>query len=163
MVSLLAQVGNHSAGAFSVVAHTTTDGAGEWALLAPRGPSRLLRIVSGSTPQAASAAGVGISETISPTLGLTVRTPGAARLLFTGRLAISPLGSPRPLVFIETRAGREWEAVGHAIRVATNGTYSYLYSSSPLTLGRRFAFRAQTPATSLWQTGTSRVREAVVR
>jgi hypothetical protein len=163
-VSLLAQGGNHPSGSLGVLAQTTTDGSGEWALHAPRGPSRLLRIVSGGGAQAASArAGVGISETVSPTLGLRVRTPGGARLVFSGRLAISPLGTPRPLVLIETRAGREWEAVGHAIRVRANGTYSYLSASSPLTLGRRFAFRAVTPATSLWQTGSSPVREAVVR
>jgi hypothetical protein len=163
-VWLLAQEGNQPSGPVGVLAQTTTDGAGEWVLYAPRGPSRLLRIVSGAGAQAASArAGVGIGETVSPTLGLGVRTPGGARLVFSGRLAISPLGTPRPLVLIETRAGREWQAVGHPIRVRANGTYSYLYASSPLTLGRRFAFRAVTPATSLWQTGSSPVREAVVR
>ncbi|HEV2923611.1 MAG TPA: hypothetical protein VGW98_06235 [Solirubrobacteraceae bacterium] len=163
-VSLLAQEGIQPSGPVGVLAQTTTDGAGEWALHAPRGPSRLLRIVSGQGAQGASArAGVGIGETVSPTLGLRVRTPGGARLVFSGRLAITPLGSPRPLVLIETRAGREWQAVGHAIRVTANGTYSYRYASSPLTLGRRFAFRAVTPATSLWQSGSSPVREAVVR
>jgi hypothetical protein len=163
-VSLLAQEGNQASGSFGTLAQTTTDGAGEWVLHAPRGPSRLLRIVSGPGAQAASArAGVGIGETVSPTLGLRVRTPGGARLVFSGRLAISPLGTPRPLVLIETRAGREWQAVGHTIRVRANGTYNYLYASSPLTLGRRFAFRAVTPATSLWQTGSSPVSEAVVR
>jgi hypothetical protein len=163
-VSLLAHEGDHASGSFGVLAKTTTDGAGQWVLHAPRGPSRMLRIVSGAGAQAASArASVGIGETVSPTLGLRVSTPGGARLAFSGRLTISPLGSPRPLVLIETRAGREWQAVGHAIRVRANGTYSYLYTSSPLTLGRRFAFRAVTPATGLWQTGSSPVREAVVR
>jgi hypothetical protein len=162
-VSLLAQEGNHPSGSFSVLTHTTTDAAGEWVLHAPRGPSRLLHIVYGNAADTASAGGgVGLTELVTPTLGLRVHTPGAARLLFAGRLAISPLGSPRPLLIIETRTGREWEAVGHAIRVKANGTYSYLYTSSPLTLGRRFAFRAQTPATSLWQTAISPVREAVV-
>jgi len=163
-VFLLARAGNHPANSFTVLARTITDGAGRWALHAPKGPSRQLRIVDGNPAQDAPAgAGVGLTETVSPTLGLRVRTPGGARLVFSGRLAISPLGTPRPLVIIETRTSREWEAVGHSIRVRANGSYSYLYASSPLTLRRRFAFRAVTPATSLWQTGSSPVREAVVR
>ncbi len=162
-VSLLAQEGNSPAGSPIVLDHTTSNAAGEWEVHAPKGPSRLLRIVYGSAANAANAgAGVAISETVSPILGLRVGTPGGARLVFSGRLAISPIGSPRPLVTIETRAGREWEAVGHAIRVNANGTYRYVYRSSPLTLGRRFAFQAQTPATSLWHAAHSPVREAVV-
>jgi hypothetical protein len=162
-ISLVAQEGNPPTGPLVVLAHTSSNAAGEWALHAPKGPSRLLRIVYGNTANAArTGAGVGISETVSPVLGLHVGAPGGARLVFSGRLAISPLGTPRPLVTIETKAGDEWEAVGHAIRVARNGTYRYVFHSSPLTLGRRFSFRAQTPATSLWQTGRSTVREAVV-
>ncbi len=162
-MSLMAQDGVTSPGPPVVLAHTTSNAAGEWVLDAPKGPSRLLRIVYGNAANAANAgAGVTISETVSPVLNLHVRTPGGARLVFSGRLAISPLGSPRPLVTIETRAGHEWEAVGHAIRVNANGTYRYVYHSSPLTLGRRFAFRAQTPATSLWQASHSPEREAVV-
>jgi hypothetical protein len=163
-VSLVAQNGSPSTGSLKVLAHTTSNAAGEWALYAPKGPSRLLRIVYGSTANTANAgAGVSISEVVLPVLGLHVGTPGAARLVFSGRLAISPMGTPRPLVTIETLAGREWEAVGHAVRVNANGTYRYVYRSSPLTLGRRFAFRAQTPATGLWQAAHSKVREAVVR
>ncbi len=162
-VSLLAQEGNPAVGALVVVAHTTSNAAGEWVLGAPEGPSRLLRVVYGSTANDTNvSAGVTLSEIVSPALGLSVRTPGGARLVFSGRLAISPMGSPRPLVIIETQVGREWEAVGHAVRVGANGTYRYSYRSSPLTLGRRFAFRAQTPATSLWQGAHSPIREAVV-
>lgn len=162
-VSLVAQNGNPPTGSLGVLAHTTSNAAGEWVLHAPKGPSRLLRIVYGNPANAASAgAGVAISETVSPVLGLHIRTPGGARLVFSGRLAISPMGSPRPLVTVETKAGREWEAVGHAVRVNANGTYRYVFQSSPLTFGRRFAFRAQTPQTSLWQAGTSPTRKAVV-
>jgi hypothetical protein len=162
-VSLVAQEGNPPAGSLVVLARTTSNAAGEWVLHAPKGPSRLLRVVYGSPANAANAgAGVAISEIVSPVLGLHVRTPGGARLVFSGRLAVSPIGSPRPLVTIETKAGQEWEAVGHAIRVNANGSYRYVYRSSPLTLGRRFAFRAQTPATGLWQASHSPVHEAVV-
>ncbi len=162
-VSLVAQNGNPPTGSLSALAQTTSNAAGEWVLHAPKGPSRLLRVVYGSAANAAkTGAGVAITEVVSPVLGLHVRTPGGALLVFSGKLAISPMGSPRPLVTIETLAGHEWEVVGHAIRVGANGTYRYVYRSSPLTLGRRFAFRAQTPATGLWQTAHSPVREAVV-
>ncbi|MGO9322379.1 MAG: hypothetical protein ACLQBY_16470 [Solirubrobacteraceae bacterium] len=162
-VSLVAQNGNPPTGSLSALAQTTSNAAGEWVLHAPKGPSRLLRVVYGSAANAAkTGAGVAITEVVSPVLGLHVRTPGGALLVFSGKLAISPMGSPRPLVTIETLAGHEWEVVGHAIRVGANGTYHYVYRSSPLTLGRRFAFRAQTPATGLWQTAHSPVREAVV-
>ncbi len=162
-VSLLAQDGSPPTGSLVVLAHTTSNAAGEWVLRAPKGPSRLLRVVYGSTANAANVgAGVPIGEIITPVLGLRVRTPGGALLVFSGRLAMSPISAPRPLVTIETLAGREWEAVGHAVRVAANGTYRYVYRSSALTLGRRFAFRAQTPATSLWQAAYSPGREAVV-
>ncbi len=162
-VSLLAQEGNPPTGALVGLAHTTSNAAGEWVLHAPKGPSRLLRIVYGRAANAANTgAGVSISETVSPVLALHVGTPGGARLVFSGKLAITPIGSPRPLVIIETLAGREWEAVGHPVRVDPNGSYRYVYRSSPLTLGRRFAFRAQTPATSLWQGAHSPVREAFV-
>jgi len=163
-VSLIAQEGNHPAGAFSVLARTTSNATGAWALHAPKGPSRSLRIVYGDAAQAASAGGgVSLAETVRPSLGLKVQTPGGDRLVFSGRLAISPIASPRPLVTIEAQAGREWEAVGHAIRVNPNGTYRYVFRSSPLTLGRRFAFRALTPATNLWQAATSSIHRAVVR
>ncbi|HWX98094.1 MAG TPA: hypothetical protein VNZ01_14730 [Solirubrobacteraceae bacterium] len=163
-ISLVAQDGNPPAGALIVLARTSSDAAGQWVLHAPTGPSRLLRIVSGGAARQASlGGGVALTETVSPILGLRVRTPGGARLVFSGHLAISPLGAPRPLVIIETRAGPAWEGVGTPVRVARDGSYRFVYRSSPLTLGRRFAFRAVTPATSLWPTATSRVRSAVVR
>jgi hypothetical protein len=162
-VSLLAQEGNHFAGPISLLAHTTTNAAGAWVLHAPKGPSRLLRIVYGNAAHAATAgSSVSLTETVSPVLSLHVHTPGGARLVFSGRLAISPLGSPRPIVIIETQAGRVWQTVGNPVRVSANGTYRYTYDSSPLTLGRRFAFRAQTLETSLWHAATSSIHKAVV-
>jgi hypothetical protein len=162
-VSLLAQVGNQPSGPVTVLDHTTSDSAGDWVLHAPKGPSRLLQIVYGNTTLAVAAGeDVSLSEKVSPVVGLHVRTPGGSRLVFSGQLAISPLGSPRPLVIIETQAGREWESVGHPVRVSANGTYRYVYRSSPLTLGRRFAFRAQTPETSFWHAAKSSIQEAVV-
>jgi hypothetical protein len=164
LVSLIAQDGDPPAAPVAVLAHTTTDAAGQWILHAPKGPSRLLRIVSGNAArQAALDGGVALTEAVSPVVDLRVRTPGGARLVFSGRLAISPLGLPRPLVIIETRAGPTWQVVGTPVRVARDGSYRLVYRSSPLTLGRRFAFRAETPATSLWPTAASHVRTAVPR
>jgi hypothetical protein len=161
-VSLLAEEGNEPAGTFTVLAHAITNAAGEWVLHAAKGPSRQLRILYGADTIVGAQNAVAIKETVHPTLGLNVSTPGGGRIVFSGRMAIGPIGSPRPLVTIETELGHEWEIVGHAIRVNANGTYRYVYRSSPLTLGRRFAFRAQTPATSLWQAGISPIRKAVV-
>ena len=82
--------------------------------------------------------------------------------MFTGKLAIAPLGQPRPLVFIQTRGPDGWEEVGSPIRVGANGDFRYVYRSSPVTLGRSFSFRAATPATALWQPAQSRIHSAVV-
>jgi hypothetical protein len=151
-------------GAFSELAHTTTDATGAWRLIAPRGTSRLLRIVAGTKAQAASAANsVSVRETVTPVLALHVTTPGGRRIVFTGRLEVGPLGRPRPLVFIQTRGPDGWEVVGSPIRVNRDGSFRYVYRSSPITEGRQFAFRAQTPATGLWDTALSPTREAVVR
>jgi hypothetical protein len=162
VVSLVTENGSPPAGRLVAVAHTITNAAGEWTLHAPKGPSRQLRIVYGATTASNAQNSVAIKEIVRPSLKLHVATPGGGRIVFSGRLAISPLGSPRPLVTIETRAGHEWEAVGHTIRVNANGTYSYVYTSSPVTFGRRFAFRAQTPETNLWQADISSIHKAVV-
>jgi hypothetical protein len=152
-----------SDGAFTELAHTTTDGTGGWTLTAPPGPSRLLRVVAGATAQAATApSSVSVRETVTPGLSLRVTTPGGGRILFTGKLAIAPLGQPRPLVFIQTRGPDGWEEVGAPIRVAANGGFRYVYRSSPVTFGRSFSFRAASPATALWQPAQSRTHSAVV-
>jgi hypothetical protein len=161
-VSLWAQPA--AGGEFSEVAHTIANAAGAWTLTAPRGSSRLLHIVAGAKAQAASAVNsVSVRETVTPLLTLHVTTPGGGRIVFSGRLAIAPLGAPRPLVFIQTRGPDGWEVVGSPIRVGTDGTFRYVYRSSPLTLGRRFSFRAVTPQTALWQAAQSQDHSAVIR
>jgi hypothetical protein len=152
-----------SGGAFTELAHTTTDGAGGWTLTAPPGSSRLLRVVAGVKARAATAtSSVSVRETVTPGLSLRVTTPGGGRIVFTGKLAIAPLGQPRPLVFIQTRGPDGWEEVGSPIRVAANGDFRYVYRSSPVTFGRSFNFRAASPATALWQPAQSRTHSAVV-
>ncbi|MGA9875249.1 MAG: hypothetical protein WBQ21_05515, partial [Solirubrobacteraceae bacterium] len=162
MISLVAQQGNPPSGHLVVLSHTSTNAAGEWALHAPKGPSRRLQILYGAVTARRARRTVTITETVRPSLTLHVDAPGGLQIVFSGRLAISPIGAPSPLVTIETRAGREWEAVGHSIRVTKDGRYRYVFHSSPLTLGRRFAFRVQTPETNLWQAGISSTYGAVV-
>jgi hypothetical protein len=90
-------------GAYKQLSQTTTNRSGAWTLHAPRGPSRLLRVVAGQAPQPASAKpAITVKETVTPTLSLHVATPGNATLIFTGQLGVTPLGKPRPLVVIET-------------------------------------------------------------
>jgi len=152
-----------SGGDFSELAHTTSNGAGAWTLTAPPGSSRLLRVVAGASATAASAAdSVSVRETVTPLLSLHVATPGGGRIVFTGRLQVAPLGQPRPFVFIQTRGPDGWEEVGSPVRVGPHGNFDYVYRSSPLTLRRRFSFRATTPQTTLWQTAQSPVSSAVV-
>jgi hypothetical protein len=160
-VSLWAQPA--AGGNFTEVAHTIANAAGAWTLTAPRGSSRLLHIVAGANAQDASAANsVSVQETVTPVLTLHVTTPGGGRIVFSGRLAIAPLGAPRPLVLIQTRGPDGWEVVGSPIRVGPNGAFRYTYRSSPLTFGRSFSFRAVTPQTALWQAAQSPASSAVV-
>jgi hypothetical protein len=161
-VSLWASTATSST--FSELGATTTDGTGSWSLPAPAGPSRVLRVVAGTgaLPET-SPSTVSVTETVTPTLSLSIATLSGAKLVFSGKLAISPLGAPRPLVLIEVHATSGWQAVGAPVRVAANGRYHYLYPTSPLLVGHRFAFRATTPATSLWQTGISPVAQAMLR
>ena len=160
-VSLWAQPA--SGDSFNELATATSDGAGAWSLTAPRGSSRLLRVVAGANATATSLASVSLRETVTPVLSLHVSTPGGGRIAFSGQLAIAPLGQPRPLVFIQTRGPDGWEVVGSPVRVNPHGKFTYGYRSSPVTEGRQFAFRAETPATGLWHTALSPTREALVR
>jgi hypothetical protein len=116
----------------------------------------------GAQPSSATASSISFEETVHPSLTFKVTAPGRARLVFSGRLAITPLGAPRPLVLIEVRAADGWETVGSPVRVNSAGRYLYDYKSSAITIGRRFIFRAASPATSAWQTATSATRKAVV-
>jgi hypothetical protein len=122
-----------------------------------------LRVVAGADATVASAAdSVSVRETVTPLLSLHVATPGGRRIVFTGSLRVAPLARPRPFVFIQTRGPDGWEEVGSPVRVGANGRFDYVYRSSPLTLGRRFRFRAATPQTTLWQLAESPVQSAVV-
>jgi hypothetical protein len=153
-----------SGGPFTKLHQTATSGAGAWTLTAPRGSSRLLRVSAGSQATPASAENaISVREAVTPTLSLHVATPGHGTLVFSGRLAIAPLGTPRPVVFIETPGPSGWEAVGAPVRVGPHGGYRLAYRSSSVTLGRRFKFRAETPATERWRSAQSAVRSAVVR
>jgi hypothetical protein len=83
--------------------------------------------------------------------------------VFSGHLDISPLGTPRPIVFIEVKGPDGWQTVGSPVRVDADGRYRYVYASSPFTVGRRFVFRAVTPAAPLWPVTRSEARSGVVR
>jgi hypothetical protein len=148
---------------FSLLSQTTTDGAGRWTLHVPEGSSRVLHVVAGAgAAPTGTASTLSVSETVTPTLSLNIATPGRANLVFSGQLGISPLGTPRPLVFIEVKGPDGWQAVGSPVRVATTGHYRYVYASSPFTVDRRFEFRAVTPAAALWPQTNSHPHSAVV-
>lgn len=150
--------------AFTKLAQTTTSSTGTWTVSAPAGPSRVLRVVSGADAQPTSTTGVAsITETVAPTLSLRIDSRGNLRLVFTGRLGITPLGSPRPLVFIEGLTSSGWQVVGSPVRVDSSGRYRYVYDLTPNALGRRFAFRAITPEVPEWTGAHSRTTSAVVQ
>lgn len=142
-----------------VLSRSSTDAAGHFVLKAPRGPTRALKITYGSGSKGA----ISIEQTVRPAVTLNVRALGRGRLRFTGRLRVSPLGSPRPLVVIQARNGRRWQAVGRNIRVSASGRFSLLYSGGRAVVGGRYAFRAVAPATPYFTTGISQVRKTVAR
>jgi hypothetical protein len=160
-VTLLAQ--NGRTGTPRAIARATSDATGHWTLTAPRGPTRTLTIVPGTQAQAASTqAGVTINETVTPGLSLRVRAPGGARLRFTGRLAISPIVTPRPLVFIEARSGSRWQLVA-TTHVTRTGAYTLDYTGKSKTIGQRYEFRAIAPATALFTAAASPNRQETVQ
>jgi len=156
-VTLLARNADQSAP--QILARTTSDAAGHWVLNAPKGPSRALTITYGSGTNGA----VTITETVTPTLSLRVSALGRGRLKFTGRLSVRPLGSPRPLIVIQARNGTRWQAVGSAVRVKPNGTYTLTYNGGRNVIGGSYAFRALAPATALFSSATSQVKRKVAR
>lgn len=162
-VVLLAQ--NAGVGEWALISRTVTDAAGHWELKAPRGPSRILAIAAGLNASPMGSAVVRIRQVVTPALSLRVRALGRARLSFRGRLQITPLGSPRPLVIIQARGKHGWQAVpGSPIRVDHSGAYRLLvYVDRKRGVGRRYTFRAVAPATPLAATATSPVRAAVAR
>jgi hypothetical protein len=104
---------------------------------------------------------VAVKEFVRPGLSLRVRSMPAGRLSFTGRIVVSPLGSPRPLVMIADRTATGWQQLA-SVRVSRHGAYRYMYRASRLLVGYRFAFRASTPATSSWNAASSPTRHAKV-
>ena len=142
-----------------MLARTTTNAAGHWELSAPPGPSRALTITYGS----GSSGAITIRQTVTPGLSLRVSALGRGRLRFTGRLNVSPLGSPRPLVVIQARRGKRWQAVGSAVRVKPNGTYTLTYNGGRNIVGGRYVFRATAPSTPLFSTATSATKRKVAR
>jgi hypothetical protein len=150
---------NSDQGAPAVIAQTTSDPAGHWVLTAPRGPSRTLTITYSSGTQGA----ITIKQNVTPAVTLTARPLGGARVRFSGRLRIRPLGAPRPLVLIQARNGRHWQILGHNVRVSAAGRFTLIYKGPLDIIGHRFAFRALAPATRLFATGISPTRTTVIR
>ena len=161
-LALLAQ--NGGVGDAQSIARTVSDAAGHWTLTAPPGPSRVLTITYGTEAQAkaAQAAGVAINETVTPGLSLHIKTLGRGRLRFTGKLAVEPLGNPRPTVLIQALVRKHWQAVGNAVTVSATGTYKLIYSAGRTPLPK-YPFRARSIATSLYTAATSATRTTVVR
>lgn len=156
-LTLLAR--NAGLGDEQVLARTTSDAAGHWELTAPPGPSRALTITYGS----GSSGAITIRQTVTPGLSLRVSALGRGRLRFTGRLSVSPLGSPRPLVVIQARKGKRWQSVGSAVRVKPNGTYTLNYNGGRSIVGGSYVFRATAPSTPLFSTATSATKRKVAR
>lgn len=154
-VYLLAREGNYPGGAETVVASTTSDAAGDWSVTAPKGSSRTLRVSSSEAGAASTQSAGTVKESVTPTVSLRVGDSTGGRLSFTGRVSVSPLVRPLPIVVVEASGdGRHWQIVGRQVRANSQGVYRLSYSS-PLSVGGRFAFRAATPETSLWLAGTT--------
>ena len=154
-VNVTAQAQAAAGGGFVTVASAMTDGTGRFVLSIPRGTSRAVDVVAGGGV-------VAVKEVVTPGVSLVVRSKPGGRLVFTGRVRISPLGTPRPLVTIANRASGGWQPLG-TVRVGSRGAFRYVYHASALLTGYRFAFRASTPASVAWDAGSSAIRKAVVR
>jgi len=162
LVTLFAR--NAGGGRTRAVGRTTTDAAGHFVLKAPRGPSRRLTISYGEQPDPASAQAIKIRQTVRPTVTLNVQPVGGYRLRFTGRVRIRPLGIPPPFVVIQTRRARRkgWQPLALPIRAKPSGAYSIDYTGGREHFGLRYSFRTVVSASSLFATGTSPIRSAVV-
>lgn len=144
-----------NAGTFTELATTTTGSTGLWSLRAPKSSSRLLRVVAGSGQPTTSPNTLSVNETVTPSFSLKVAAGSGEALTFSGRLQISPIGSPLPYVYFEVRGPDGWQPIGSRVRVASDGDFRYLYTSSPTTRGQRFAFRVLTPRSALWSSAAS--------
>jgi hypothetical protein len=161
-VHLFARAGSSST-TETMLASTTSDAAGHWSLTAPRGPSRTLRLGYGRASVANTPADTAVKESVSPTMRLRIRDKTGGHLSFTGRVSVTPLARPYPIVVIEASAdGRHWQIVGHQVRTSHDGIFHLSYSSA-FSVGGRFAFRTSTPETSLWLRGSTKTRWLRVR
>jgi hypothetical protein len=155
---------NGAGGASQAIARGTSDGAGHWTLPAPKGPSRVLTIAYGAQAQTASAAtDVTINETVTPALSFAVRALSRGRLRFTGQLKVTPIGTPRPQVLIQTGKANHWQTLGDPVTVSSTGRYTLNYASSPATIGYTFQFRAVSAATTLYTKAVSTTRKEAIR
>ena len=161
-VHLFTREGSGS-GTETLLVSTTSDAAGHWSLTAPKGPSRTLRIGYGQASAANTQANIAVTESVSPTMSLRIRDETGGHLAFTGRVSVSPLARPYPIVVIEASSdGRHWQIVGHQTRTGSEGVFHLSYSSA-FSVGGRFAFRASTPETSLWLQDSTKARWMRVR
>jgi hypothetical protein len=146
-----------------MLASTTSDAAGHWSLTAPKGSSRTLRIGYGQANAANTPVDTAVKESVSPSMSLRIRDETGGHLSFTGRVSVSPLARPYPIVVIEASSDvRHWQIVGHQVRTGSAGVFHLSYSSA-FSVGGRFAFRASTPETSLWLQGATKPRWLRVR
>jgi hypothetical protein len=154
-VNVVARARSSENDALSIIASTTTDATGRFSLSVPRGVSRLVDVIAGSGI-------VAVKEYVRPNISLRVSSVPGDLLLFTGHVSVAPLGSPRPLVVISDRTDRGWQQLG-TVRVGVRGSFRYVYKASRLLTGYRFSFRASSPATASWATGSSPARLATIR
>jgi hypothetical protein len=161
-VRLIAQNVGESVAA--VVATTTSDAAGHWVLNAPQGPSRKLTIGT-QTPTPDS--GVSISQSVKPKLTLRIRALGRARLRFSGRLEIAPLGTAagrHPGAHPPKQMASPWLGrARHTVR-AVQMTYQGPRAKAPRGIvGGSYSFRAVAPSTRSFLTATSPITRTRVR
>jgi len=150
-------------GGLAEVAQTVTDPNGNWALKAPKGPSRLLRVAYGA--QSASAAGTQLTrdivEDVRPVIEFHVRSYGAGILAFRAHVRFART-SPALLAVVQARKGRRWQDVGAPERLNGRGVFTSRYSASAL-IGNTYVFRLYVPATHLALSAASKAVSATVR
>jgi hypothetical protein len=146
-VQVTAEVGTVSGTGLAAVASTTTDGAGRFTLLVPRGDSRTVQLDVGQQS-------VSFTQDVRPNVSLKVVSRKGQRLIFTGRVSINREGGPAPIVEIADRGSSGWQALAN-VPVDKHGHYHYVFTASPLAIGKAFQIRATTAASTFWQAATS--------
>jgi hypothetical protein len=154
-IAVIAQTGTLAGDSFATIAQSTADGRGHFTIHIPPGSSRLVRLAIG-------ASAVVFKELVTPNLSLHAQSLSGGRLVFTGKLAIAPLGDPRPLIIIRDRTPAGWQPLAY-LRVNQAGRFRYTYQASRLTVGYQFAFQAATPATADWGAAWSSIQYAQVQ